>query len=795
MRYNQIVHPLLADLNSPQAQAATTIQGPVLILAGAGSGKTKALTHRIAYLVAEHHIRPLNILAVTFTNKAAAEMRGRVLRLLNLDPANRTHFPYIGTFHSICMRLLRREAANIGLASNFIIFDTADSQSAIKQAMRQLAIDDKQMTPSLIQNLISSAKNDLVDTRHYARLATGKAQTSAAKVYPLYQSLLDQAGALDFDDLIFRAVRMFQDNPDILRKYQDQFQYIMVDEYQDTNHAQYQLTKLLSSTKSRNICVVGDDWQSIYSWRGANFQNILDFEKDYPDATVIKLEQNYRSTKNILDAAHAIITKNHTRSNKKLWTDRGDGAGIVIANVYNEVQEGEWIARQIQNLRLTESRPLYDFAVLYRTNAQSRALEEAFLRYNLPYRIIGGTRFYERKEIKDALGYLRFIYQPDDPVSFARIINLPARGLGDVTLARLETWRQSQPLPTGGAEAGGAEHGGAGSVADSNGQQDSVRRREAVPAAAISKMSLLEACRVADRIPGLQTRAVNALQAFALLIDGLRAEAPKLAVGPLLDLVLKRSGFIAALDDGSIQAADRIENVKELLSVAQNFQDLSLETFLEEIALIADTDNYSQDHDAVTLMTLHSAKGLEFPVVFMPGMEEGIFPHSRSLFDTEQMEEERRLCYVGMTRAKQRLMLLYANSRLLYGATNHNTPSRFLLEIPADLQDPGNELATAGPRQAAAGHGAGAGSWSATPMLGGTSSRSYTDSLPTTPHDADAHRESMLGLHLQPGDRIRHAKFGDGIVAAIDGDEVSATFAGLGTKRLSLAFAPIQKID
>ncbi len=746
LRYHRIVHPLLSELNDQQRVAAETTEGPVLILAGAGSGKTKALTHRVAYLVAEKHVPPVNILAVTFTNKAAGEMRGRVLRLLGRDPESRSYFPFIGTFHSICLRLLRREAADIGLASNFLIFDTADSQSAIKRAMRGLGIDDKQLTPSLIQNLISSAKNELISPAQYTKLATGRAQVAAAKVYPVYQKLLTDAGALDFDDLIFRTVQMFRDHPDILAKYQQQFRYILVDEYQDTNHAQYQITKLLALTKPHNLCVVGDDWQSIYSWRGANFQNILDFEKDYPQATVIKLEQNYRSTKRILDAAHAVITKNRVRSEKKLWTDRGDGTGIGIINVYNEIQEAETIVARVQQLRAADKRELYDFAVLYRTNAQSRSLEEGFLRAGMPYKIIGGTRFYERKEIKDALAYLRFIYQPDDSASFARIINLPARGLGEVSLDRLESWRTQQSI------------------------------------------GLLEACRRADLCPGLQPKAVNSLHAFANLIDGLRAESQKLATGPLLSLVLKRSGYLTFLDDGSIPAADRIENVKELLSVAETYNELTLEAFLEEIALIADVDNYSAESNAVTLMTLHSAKGLEFPVVFIPGAEEGIFPHSRALFDGEQMEEERRLCYVGFTRAKERLFLLYANSRLLYGTTNHNPPSRFLLEIPPELQDSGSEWsATArGLTTAAAGHAAGAGSWSPQPMHGTGA---------TTEAAAADHREAMLGLDLAPGDRIRHTKFGDGIVAGVSGDEVTATFQGLGTKRLSLSFAPIEKVE
>ena len=748
-----MMSPLLSDLNDQQRRAAETTDGPVLILAGAGSGKTKALTHRVAYLVAEKQVRPMNILAVTFTNKAAGEMRGRVLQLLRLDPNNRNYFPFIGTFHSVCLRLLRREATEIGIASNFIVFDAGDSQSAVKRAMRQLGIDEKQFNASLIAGLISSAKNELVGPDTYAKLAQGKAQNAAAKVYPRYQTILKEAGALDFDDLIFQTVKMFREYPNILAKYQEQFQYIMVDEYQDTNHAQYQVTKLLASA-SRNLCVVGDDWQSIYSWRGANFQNILDFEKDYPEATVVKLEQNYRSTKRILDAAHVIITKNRTRSDKKLWTERGDGPGVLIANVYNEIQEGEWIVRKVQELAAQSDTPgaprydLSDFAILYRTNAQSRSLEEAMLRAGVPYKIVGGTRFYERREIKDALAYLRFVYQPDDVVSFGRIINLPPRGLGDVSLERLETWRIGQGI------------------------------------------SLMEALGRADQVPGLQTRAVNALQQFGQLIGGLRAEADKLTVGPLLDLVIKRSGYLAYLDDGSVTAADRIENVKELLSVAETYNELTLEGFLEEIALIADIDNYSADTNAVTLMTMHAAKGLEFPVVFVPGLEEGIFPHSRSLFDAEQMEEERRLCYVAFTRAKERLILVYANSRLLYGRTDHNPPSRFILELPPELQEATSEWGSANRALGDAvfgghGHGAGAASWSVDTGGG----------LAVTAHDAAAHREELLGLELHPGDRIEHTKFGQGIVAEISGDEVTATFAGVGTKRLSLSFAPIKKID
>ncbi len=715
------MHELLKDLNEPQRLAVEATEGPVLMLAGAGSGKTKALTHRIAYLVQAKKVSPINILAVTFTNKAAGEMRGRVLRLLALREDNRSYLPFIGTFHSICVRLLRREATAIGLAPGFIIYDAADAQSAIKAAMRRLGIDEKQYHPSMMAGLISSAKNELLDAKAYSGMAYGQVQQMAARVYATYDRILREAGALDFDDLIFEVVKMLRNHPDILEKYQQQFRYIMVDEYQDTNSAQYQLTKLLAQ-KHRNICVVGDDWQSIYSWRGANFQNILDFEKDYSDARVVKLEQNYRSTKNILDAAHSVISKNALRSDKELWTEAGEGPAIEIQQAYNEIQEGEHVVRLIQRYQVEDKLQLSDFAVLYRTNAQSRSLEEAFLRANMPYKIVGGTRFYERKEIKDILAYLRFIYQPADMVSFSRIINVPARGLGDKSLqyfeqARLE--RQTEDSLSGTLQV------------------------------------LLEA----DQIRGLLPKAQTALVKFGQLIEYFAEAAKVKPVSELVELILKKSGYLDALDDGTVTAGDRIENVKELISVARTYDQLGLEGFLEEIALIADLDNYSTDMNAVTLMTLHAAKGLEFPIVVMPGMEEGIFPHSRTQFDASELEEERRLCYVGMTRAKHRLVLMHASSRLLYGKTMHNPPSRFLADIPAVLL----QAQTAGP-------------------------------LSSVGREAYRPPQLTKAADLSAGDRIRHAKFGEGIVAAIEGDELTATFAGLGSKRLSLSFAPIEKL-
>ncbi|TAK89272.1 ATP-dependent DNA helicase PcrA [Patescibacteria group bacterium] len=706
---------LLSELNEPQRQAVLATEGPVLMLAGAGSGKTKALTHRVAYLVREKKVSPSNILAVTFTNKAAGEMRHRVLALLGRPVENKGYLPFMGTFHAICLRILRRDGAHIGLSSSFTIFDAQDSLSSIKQAMRQLGIDEKQYAPNYIAALISSAKNELLTAAAYGQYARGGAQQVAAQVYPLYQQILTQAGAVDFDDIIMKTVQLFK-HPDILEHWQRQFSYIMIDEYQDTNHAQYRLVKLLA-TAHRNICVVGDDWQAIYSWRGANFQNILDFEKDYPDAQVIKLEQNYRSTKNILDAAHAVIAHNTVRSNKKLWTDRDGGEGVNIITAFDQDQEGDIICQTVERLVATKQIQLRDVAILYRVGAQSRTLEEALLRHNLPYKIVGGTRFYERKEIKDAMAYLRLIHNPEDIVSFNRVINLPPRGLGDKSLERLMQFRRSR------------------------------------------NVTLLEALAASAEVEGLTAKARAALLQFYGLIHSLRLEADRLPVASLLERVLHQSGYMAHLDDGSVTAGDRIENVKELLSVAETYQELGLDGFLEEVALVSDIDNYSTDTEAVTLMTMHAAKGLEFPLVFIPGMEEGIFPHSRTFTEASELEEERRLCYVAMTRAKHQLYLLHTQSRLLYGGVQYNPPSRFLQDIPLEVQT--------------------------TQYRGMGSPQPATEVSHMAEDKAD----------LQPGDKVRHAKFGQGIVTAVEGDEVTAAFEGLGTKRLSLSFAPLEKLE
>ncbi|HSH31143.1 MAG TPA: UvrD-helicase domain-containing protein, partial [Candidatus Saccharimonadales bacterium] len=595
---------LLTGLNPEQRRAVETTEGPLLIAAGAGSGKTKTLAHRIAYLIAAKKATPYDILAVTFTNKAAKEMRERVAHLLGENAAHRGFMPYMGTFHAICVRLLRVDGEHIGLPRNFVIFDESDRQTAVKQVSKQLMIDEKAFPPRVLSGLISSAKNELIDPAEYAGIATTPAQQAAAKVYPLYEKTLREARALDFDDLISKAAAMLKNQPQVREKWQQQFRYIMIDEYQDTNAAQYQLVKLLTN-KDKNIAVVGDDWQSIYSWRGADFRNILNFGKDYPDVCVIKLERNYRSTKQILDAAHAVITKNVQRSDKKLWTESLGGLPVQILQVSSERAEAEAMVRRIKNAVEGGLRPWQHYAVLYRTNAQSRSIEETFVRYGVPYRIVGGVRFYDRKEIKDILAYIRLIYQADDRISFERIVNVPARGIGAKSLETFLSWQARYSL--------------------------------ALPAAL-------------GRVPecdNLTSKARKALAELGDIIASLREIMDDTSVSGLIDSLIRRLDYYHYLDDGSLQGESRQENVRELISVAKANDELGLDGFLEEVALISDLDSADFGSNAVTLMTLHAAKGLEFPVVFMTGMEETIFPHSRALYDQNEMEEERRLCYVG----------------------------------------------------------------------------------------------------------------------------------------------------
>ena len=616
-----VVSPMLKSLNPEQHRAASHVDGPVLILAGAGSGKTKTLTHRIAHLV-ERGVKPHNILAVTFTNKAAGEMRERLLQLVNAEGRGLS-FPWMGTFHSVCVKILRRDIGHLGYEPGFTIYDSADSLNLVKQALTEFGIDPKSTNPRTIQHFISGAKNEQLGPVAYSNQAEGYVMEIAAKVYTHYQAALKAANAVDFDDLLGLTVRLFQEHPEVLKDYRSRFEHIMIDEYQDTNQVQYLFVKLLGT--HGNICVVGDDYQAIYGWRGANFKNILNFERDWPNTTVIKLEQNYRSTQSILDASDAVIKHNAQRTDKSLWTDRGQGSPVAIYEALDAYDEADFIITEIMSLR-REFPKLNEFAVLYRTNAQSRLLEELFLKRELPYRLVGAVQFYQRKEIKDVLSYLRSIANPSDLLSFERAAGSPSRGIGKKTLDKV-------------------------------------------------------------RVLGLEAAAEQdiKIRKFVALLQEFRSFSTTHSVNDLIEEVAVRSGYRDFLLDGSEEGEGRWENVKELKSVGEGY--INLTEFLEATSLVADTDSYDPAHDAVTLMTLHNAKGLEFPVVFVVGMEESIFPHSRALTDPAQMEEERRLCYVGMTRAKDRLYLLHANSRVLYGGIQANMASRFLGEIPEHLRE------------------------------------------------------------------------------------------------------------
>ena len=715
---------LLYELNSEQRMAAERTEGPVLILAGAGSGKTKTLTHRIAYLIAERSIRPENILAVTFTNKAAREMRERLGRLLGRADDDRSFMPFMGTFHSICVRLLRFDGESIGVPKNYVIFDESDRQAAVKAAMRELHISEKQHSPSAITHMISGAKNELIPPDEYKNLARMPQQQIAGDVYVVYERIRRDAAALDFDDLISETVRMLSTVPEIRAKWRRQFQHVLIDEYQDTNAAQYKLVKMLVGD-NHNICVVGDDWQSIYSWRGADFKNILNFERDYPNALVVKLEQNYRSTKNILDAAHKVITKNTNRSDKKLWTKAGEGSPVRIVGVQSEAHEGEFVVSRIKTAVDMKVRRYREYAVLYRTNAQSRAIEEAFIRYGVPYRIVGGVRFYDRKEIKDLLAYLRLLYQPADRASFLRIVNVPARGLGAVSVQRFLDWQTS------------------------------------------SGLSLVDGLLQVDLCSSLTPKARAAFGLLGILLQDMSNQVEKVNLPELCELVLRRTGYEQHLDDGSLQAEERQQNVRELITVAREYEALGLSGFLEEVALISDLDSVDDAADSVTLMTLHAAKGLEFPIVFMIGCEESIFPHSRAFFNAEELEEERRLCYVGMTRAREELVLTHAAGRMLYGSVQHNPPSRFLADIDGEAQE------------------------QAAPMFGYGMNAPIE---PFTPVNTNEPHYVPEDMELEVGDIVRHKVFGQGKVVEIQGTTVAISFTGRGVKKLNVEFAPLERL-
>jgi DNA helicase-2/ATP-dependent DNA helicase PcrA len=651
---------IVRALNPEQARAVTTTDGPLLILAGAGSGKTRVLAHRIAYLVSVKDVAPWRILAVTFTNRAAAELRERIISLVGEGGRD----VVAGTFHSLAARVLRADGEAIGIGRRFVIYDTDDQQALMKQILRE---EDMPLTgefrPSAVLGAISRAKNEMLDPTFLAENAVNHRERTIAHLATRYQERLRKANALDFDDLLLEAVRLFEEAPEVLATYQQKWRYLHVDEYQDTNRAQYLWVRALAS-KHGNLCVVGDDDQSIYSWRGADLRNILDFERDWPKTAIVKLEQNYRSTQLILDAAHAVVSRNTARKDKKLWTENDGGVRIQRFEAYNEEEEAEWIARQVEGMvggrgttltrRADDDEARFrarDIAVMYRMNAQSRAIEESFLRYGLRYQLVGGTRFYSRREVKDALAYLRILRSDTDSVSFERVINVPARGIGDKTI---------ETLRTAAAREGGTTWG-------------------AIEAA------------VNGELPGLAPRTRNALTDFAILVRRLRTRVGVLPLPELLDEALEASGYRAMLADGSEDGEERWANLLELRAVTTRYDDLTpddaLDRLLEETALVADQDSYEGDADAVTLITLHAAKGLEFPVVFIAGLEEGLFPHSRALDDEKELEEERRLAYVGITRAKRKLFLSHAWRRATWGMGQASVPSRFLMEIPPELMD------------------------------------------------------------------------------------------------------------
>jgi len=729
---------LLYGLNDEQKKAVLQSEGPLLIQAGAGSGKTKTLTHRIARILEQNLAFPEQILAVTFTNKAAKEMRLRVAELLGENPNNRSFLPYMGTFHGVCVRFLRHDGEHIGVPRSFVIYDESDKLAAIKRGIKQLMIDDKAFTPRTISSLIGSAKNEAMSPQEYAGKANSPAAQAAAKVYPLYQKALHDAGALDFDDLIAKTVQLFTTVESVREKYRRHFKYIMIDEYQDTNSAQYQLIKSLVN-EDNNIAVVGDDWQSIYSWRGADFRNILNFERDYKNTTVIKLEQNYRSTKPILDGAHAVITKNQQRSDKKLWTAETQGKPIQVVSVSTERAEAETIVRRIKNAVDGGMRRYQDHAILYRTNAQSRGIEEAFLHYGVPYRIVGGQRFYDRKEIKDIMSYLRFIFQPQDRVSFERIINVPTRGIGAVSLQRFYTWQEERGI------------------------------------------TLLQALQSVDDIPKLPTKAVKGFRDVVDIVLSTQRVMDDTSIVDIIDTLIRRINYMDYLHDGTPAGEARQENVKELLSVAKEYSEVGLSGFLEEVSLVSDLDRADFGSDAVTLMTLHAAKGLEFPIVFMAGMEESVFPHSRAMYDQSEMEEERRLCYVGMTRAKEELYMLHATTRMLYGGTQHNPPARFLSEISGESVQETSGGFSPNVRE----HNS-----SQQRFQSSQNNSGWAHALDKPLNSHEPRYESDYEI----GDNIEHSLFGAGTIVDKDGDNLAIHFKNKGTKKLNASFAPIKKL-
>ena len=710
---------IIKDLNKEQMEAVQYDKGPLLLLAGAGSGKTRVLTRRIAYLIKQRGVSPYNILAVTFTNKAAEEMKNRVKEMANgVDKSL-----LISTFHSFCVRILRREAEKLGYQSNFVIFDSIDQRKLVKKILKEQNLDPKKTKPASVLNKISNAKNELKTPAQFRNSTGSFYAKNIADIYEEYQKQLKESNAVDFDDLIQLTVKLFKKYPKVLEYYQERFKYILVDEYQDVNHAQYQLVNLLAELY-RNVCVVGDPDQSIYGFRGADIRNILNFEDDYPDAKIIKLEQNYRSKANILKAAQAVIKNNSSRKEKSLWTEKESGPEIELYEAENEKDEADFFCRMAKELKKAENYSYDDMAILYRTNSQSRAFEDMLMKYGIPYQIVGGVRFYERMEIKDIMAYLRLIYNPADNISFLRIINRPKRGIGAGTLAKIQQYAENESL------------------------------------------SFYQAALQSKNNPALSGSYQKRVLTFTKIIEELRAEKDEIALARLTEKLLERSGYRKDLEEEKTNKAEaRLENIEELFSVINDYMKNSTENtlagFLEEVTLMSDIDSLEEENSAVTLMTIHSAKGLEFPVIFLVGLEEGIFPHANSMYERDGIEEERRLCYVGMTRAMDRLFLSRAKIRLRFGERQINPPSQFLEEIPEELLvDPKKEK---------------------------------TDIA----KEAKLVNDNNSATEYVIGQKIVHPRWGIGIILSIRGKEnteLKISFQEGKTRTLLAEFAPIQKV-
>ena len=755
--------PLLDGLNEAQRQAVETVDGPVLVIAGAGSGKTRVLTHRLAHLIGYHGVPADRLMAITFTNKAAGEMADRVQGLVG---AQRAREAWVTTFHKTGVRILRRDGAALGLRSGFTIYDGQDVVRLVGRLAKDAGIDEKRLPPRFIANAISRAKDELIGAAAYRTSASGHPEDRIAEVYVAYEAALRRANALDLDDLIVRTVELFREHPDVLERYQRRFTHLMVDEYQDTNRAQYHLVQMLAATQ-RNLMVVGDPDQGVYSFRGATIRNILDFEQDYPDATVIPLTRNYRSTATILRAANAVIAHNRARQPKDLWTDAGDGVLITRHHATDEQDEASFVVREVED-HVRRGGSLDDVAIFYRTNAQSRVLEDSLMRLSVPYRVVGGVRFYERREVRDVIAYLQLVANPDDDVAFRRVVNVPRRGIGDRSVEALELHARAQ------------------------------------------QVSLTVAARDAELIEGLNARAVGAVRAFVTLVDALRTEAEHgMPVAELVAEVWGRTGYLKELQaEGTIEALGREENVRELASVAHGVTAASdgptggqegLQAFLDAVMLVNDQDQVVDGDGAVTLMTLHTAKGLEFPLVLLTGMEDGVFPHVRSLGATAELEEERRLCYVGMTRARERLILTHADRRALWGGVSYNPPSRFLDEIPSELVDHRGSPVVATPSRPSMGgrrQGASDAGWTRS-VAPAADSGGRTGSAAS--RRASFSVDEDIDEGFRPGHRVLHPRFGRGMVTDVspagDDQEVSVDFEEVGMKHLLLAYAALVRVD